>query len=264
MDGATATGVLSYPGIEEHDMNRVFVVAAAVLVSGTAFAQSDLQLRPRQLPGWDSRAREGRCEIRVWVDNRAEVRLRGDTVFVRTLEGAKARDEGSECTQPLPYNSVRDFQVRQTAGRTSVAITQEPSRMNNYTSTITINDTQGGGDNYAFEATWRADADVAVAPAPFFDDVRACQETVRQRSLSQNGRGSYVDFTGFPDRQSQGQNRGQESIQGRGVVRTRNESRDITYSCLVDTQRNQVASGTYQFSGDRVRMNDRPGDRPLR
>jgi hypothetical protein len=84
--------------------------------------------------------------------------------------------------------------------------------MNNYTALIEINDTQGGGDNYAFEVSWRADADIATAPAPFFDDVRS------------------------------------------------NESRDLTYSCVVDTRQNQVISGLYQYSGASVRT-DRPGDR---
>jgi hypothetical protein len=81
------------------------------------------------------------------VDNRAEVRLRGDAIFVRTVEGSRGRDEGSECTQALPYNNVRDFQIRQTAGRSRITLTQEPSRMNNYTALVAIDDSQGGGDN---------------------------------------------------------------------------------------------------------------------
>src|SRR6185436_2118678 len=74
-------------------MNRIsrisfpclFLAGAIVATSSDAFGQVEIQLRARQLPGWDARAREGRCEIRVWVDNRAEVRMRGDTIFVRTL-----------------------------------------------------------------------------------------------------------------------------------------------------------------------------------
>jgi hypothetical protein len=249
----------------------LLVIAAAAITSGAAFGQGDIQLRARQLPGWDARAREGRCEIRVWVDNRAEVRMRGDQVFVRTLEGSKGRDEGSECSQPLPYNSVRDFKIRQTAGRNQVALAQEPGRMNNYTALISIEDRQGGGDTYAFEVSWHAEADVAAAPAPFFDEVRACQDAVRQRFLSQNGRGSYIDFANFADRRGQaqgqdqdtrfgrdagryqGRSKAQESIQGTGSARNANESRELTYSCLVDARQNQVVSATYQYSGDRVR-----------
>jgi hypothetical protein len=243
------------------------LLGAVVFSSATAFAQVDIQLRARQLPGWNAGAREGRCEIRVWVDNRAEVRMRGDTIFVRTLEGSKGRDEGSECSQPLPVNSLRDFQIRQTAGRSRVNLAQEPGRMNNYTAMIAIEDRQGGGDNYAFEVTWRSESDIANAPAPFFDDVRACQDIVRQRFLSQNGRGSYIDFENFADRQrqnqnqakgrSRGRNQDQESIQGRGSARSWSESRDLIYTCSVDIQRGQVLAGDYHFSGGSLRTNER-------
>jgi len=263
------------------NFHGVFCAAALVVCAGAAYGQSELQLRVRQLPGWDARAREGRCEVRVWVDNRAEVRLRGDAIFVRTVQGSRGRDEGSECSQPLPFNNVRDFQMRQTGGRSRIALTQEPSRMNNYTALVAIDDTQGGGDNYSFEVTWHAESDVATAPAPFFDDVRACQESVRQRFQAQNGRGSYIDFNNFAERQGEGQgqnqdrergqnrfqnqNRGQESIQGRGNARTRSESRELTYSCMVDTRRNEVLSGSYQLTGESVRMNGGNGyGRPLR
>jgi hypothetical protein len=249
---------------------RWLLVGAAVLSSSAAFGQVDIQLRAKQLPGWDARAREGRCEIHVWVDNRAEVRMRGDQIFVRTLEGANSRDEGSECSQPLPYNSVRDFQIRQTGGRNPVNVAQQPNRSNNYTATMLISDPQNGGDNYTFEVNWRAEADVATAPAPFFDDVRACQDLVRQRFASQNGRGSYVDFETFADRQTQSQNPGrgwgqaknngrQETIQGRGSARSRDESRDLTYSCVVDTQRAQVMSGDYRLSPNSERTNQHIG-----
>jgi hypothetical protein len=108
---------------------------------------------------------------------------------------------------------------------------------------------------------------------------------VRQRFQAQNGRGSYIDFNSFAERQGQGQNQdrfqgqnrfqsqnrgerrngGQESIQGRGSARARNESRELTYSCVVDTRRNQVLSGSYQYGGESLRMNDGwRNDRQLR
>jgi len=260
--------------------NRQFsftLAAAAVLTSSAAFGQIEIQFRARQMPGWDARAREGRCNIRVWVDNRAEVRMRGDNIFVRTLEGARGRDEGSNCSQPLPYNSVAGFEIHQTTGRSLVKLAQAPNRMNNYTALIEIEDRQGGGDDYAFEVSWRAAPDVSSAPAPFFDDVRACQDLVRQRFLTQNGRGAYIDFEHFADRQQQGQqpgrgngrdqdrNHGQETIQGRGSARASNESRDLTYSCVLDTRQNQVMSGSYQFVAEAARSWDRTNDhRPLR
>lgn len=230
-------------------------IAAALLFASAGFAQVESQLRVRQQPGWDPRAREGRCEVRVWVDHHAELRLRGDGVFVRTLEGAKSYDEGSACSQPLPYNSISGLQIRQIAGRNPVNLVQQPDRMNNYSALFAINDDQGGGDHYVFEVTWHSEGDRPNAPAAFFDDVRACQDGVRQRFLSRNGRGAYVDFDGFADRQNQAQ--GTELLRGRGAARNPNESRDLTYTCVVDTRSGQVRSADYQFSNAGFRTNDR-------
>jgi hypothetical protein len=126
---------------------RLLLTATAVLSAGQCYGQSELQVRARQLPGWDQKQREGRCQIRLWVDDRAEVRLRGDRIWVTTLQGAKGRDEGSACSQALPFNAVRDFQIRQIAGRSRVAMAQDPSRANNYTAMFSVEDRQGGGDN---------------------------------------------------------------------------------------------------------------------
>jgi hypothetical protein len=258
--------------------NRKFYIAlaaAAALSSSAAFGQADIEIRARQLPGWDLRAREGRCEVRVWVDSRAEVRMRGDNISMRTTEGSSGRDEGSTCSQPLPYNSVGGFAIRQTAGRGRVTLAQAPTRMNNYTVMVAIDDRQVGGDDYAFEVTWRAAVDVVAATAPFFDDVRACQDLVRQRFLRQNGSGAYLDFQGFADRQGQepdraegrgrarfqGRGRAHETIQGRGSGRNRNESRALTYSCAIDVRQNQVLSGSYQFSSKAQGTDGRSRDR---
>ena len=42
---------------------------------------------------------------------------------------------------------------------------QEPGRMNHYTAMISIDVRQGGGDSYAIEVTWHAEADVSTVPA---------------------------------------------------------------------------------------------------
>jgi len=230
-------------------------IAVALLFASVGFAQIEIQFRVRPQPGWDPRAREGRCEVRVWVDHSAELRIRGDGIFVRTTEGARSYDEGSTCSHPLPYNSIRDFQVRQTAGRNRVNLVQQPNRANNYTALCSINDDQGGGDHYAFEVTWGSEGDRPNAPAAFFDDIRACQDSARQRFLSRNGRGAYVDFDGSAERQNQNQDR--ELIRGRGTAKSARESRDLTYSCVVDTRSGQVRSGDYQYVSGGSRMNER-------
>ena len=74
--------------------HRLFLVAATVLTSTAAFGQFEVQIRARQQPGWDVRAREGRCEIRVWVDNRAEVRMRGDSDPLQFRQGFSNPSDG--------------------------------------------------------------------------------------------------------------------------------------------------------------------------
>ena len=232
-----------------------FRIATSVLLASAALAQIEAQVRLGQQPGWDPRSREGRCEVRVWVDHLAELRLRGDRIVVRALEGGRSYDEGSACSHPVPYNSLRDFQIRQIAGRSRVNLRQEPNRSNNYTAFFSINDNQGGGDHYAFEVTWRSEGPRANAPEPFFDDIRACQDSVRQRFLSRNGRGAYIDFEGPADRQNQRRDR--EVIRGRGDARNRGESRDLGYSCVVDSRTGQVRSINYDYSGSDRRGNGR-------
>jgi len=150
------------------------------------------------------------------------------------------------------------FQIRQISGRNRVNLAQEPNRMNNYTALLSINDDQGGGDHYAFELTWRAEGNRPPnAPAPFFDDIRACQDMLRQNFLSRNGRGAYIDFDNSANRQNQNngngkgknRNQNQEFIRGRGTATNWNESREINYSCVVDSRSGQVLSGNYQYSG---------------
>ena len=52
--------------------HRFLLAATAVLSAGRCYAQSEIQVRARQLPGRDQKQREGRCQIRLWVDDRAK------------------------------------------------------------------------------------------------------------------------------------------------------------------------------------------------
>jgi hypothetical protein len=94
------------------------------------------------------------------------------------------------------------------------------------------------------------------ALAPFFDNVHACQDSMRQRFVSRNGRGAAdIDFDGFPNRQNQDQ--GRKLIRGSGAAKNWNELQDLTYSCVMDTRSGQVQSGDYQDSAGGVRTNER-------
>ena len=92
-------------------------VAGALLGSAGAMAQQDYRLGDAPFtfrvapaaPEWTLNADEGQCRLRVWVDDRAQVQLRGDQIVVNTIAGRRSFDQGSVCTQPLPFHHVDDL-----------------------------------------------------------------------------------------------------------------------------------------------------------
>ena len=55
---------------------------------------------------------KGQCDIRLAVDGEVEVSVRGDMVYVRTISGRDALDEGSECNDSFAGSEHPEFQVR--------------------------------------------------------------------------------------------------------------------------------------------------------
>ena len=118
--------------------------AALAQTSHTKVAQRDLNLPPS----------EGRCELRVWVDDIAVVRLRGDDVWVDTLRGRRSYDTGSTCSQPLPLQGAGDFHVARERGRGLVQALEAPSRRNDYTGAVQITDPDNGASLYVVTIAW--------------------------------------------------------------------------------------------------------------
>ena len=211
----------------------------------------DSTFRIARSPDWDIGATSGVCRIRVWVDDRARVQFRGDQVIVRTETGRKSRDEGSVCNQPLPFHRVEDFRVVAERGRGAVFEVDKPDRRNNFTGALTIDDPQDGGEEYEVVVAWRNPEGRVVAPLasadpyPWFDETRACQDRVRSDFLARNDDGdAYLEFTSIPLRDEMGERR--DRIRGEAWARNRNESRPITYECVVNERTNRVVSARYE------------------
>ena len=239
----------------------VAAVAGALLGSAAAMAQ-DYRLGDTPFtfrvgpaaPEWSLNANEGQCRVRVWVDDRAQVQLRGDQIIVQTRSGRRSFDQGSVCTQPLPFQHVDNFRVTLENGRGRVADVNSPTRRNNYTGAVTIEDPQNGGDSYELVVAWRnpegRPAPVASSdPYPFYDETRACQDRVRRDFLAKNDDDAYLEFTGVATRDDVGTNR--ERIRGDAWARNRNESRPMTYECVLNERNNRVLSATYELRGRR-------------
>jgi len=107
------------------------------------------------------------------VDNEVEVSVRGDSVFIRTISGRDAYDDGSECNIPLPDRLPADFNFEVKDSRNEIRLMDPPSRRTNFAAVVRIRDTSGGLGRYHFRLTWdeRA-ADYRPGPptAGGFDD----------------------------------------------------------------------------------------------
>jgi hypothetical protein len=249
-------------------MNRnltALLVSSALAAAGSAGAAETTyryvdndSFRVARAPEWNVAASEGFCRLRIYVDDRARVQLRGDQLVVATENGKRSTDRGSMCNQPLPFGHVDDFRVTTEHARGSIAEVSPPDRRNNFTGALTIEDPQNGGDIYEVVVAWRNPAPVRVAPVavndpiPHYDEMRACQDRVRSEFLTRNRDfDAYLEFTGPAARDDVGANR--ERIRGDAWARNRDESRPLTYECMLNDRTNRVLSASYEL-GTRSRV----------
>lgn len=134
-------------------LNRI----GAILL-GAAFclpALADTSFRVRRMNRNDVPLGRGQCDIRLQVDNEVEVSVRGDSVFIKTLAGRDAYDDGnSECNMPLPDRPVSDFNFEVKERRGDIRLIAEPSRRNDWTAVVMIRDSSGGQGRYHFRLSW--------------------------------------------------------------------------------------------------------------
>jgi hypothetical protein len=233
---------------------RYLLACPALLAAQCLFAQGEFQMQPRHMNGWNPDAMQGRCRLLLWVDQRADVRIRGWDIWVRTMQGAPSRDEGSECNQPMPA-SVRDFQIRTVKGRGKVWVSQLPNPQNRYQAVVSIDDHQGGAASYVVDVSWVRGGPPPGPPMPppggNFDGIRSCQDRVTAEFYKRNRGQVTIKFQGPPNQNNIGGNR--TNVQGRAVGRSQYESRDMTYTCVVNYGRRQVESANYNYMGNGLR-----------
>jgi len=246
------------------------LVVAMVVAAGSAVAQEKLRMAPNEgvifTPRYQPAAvptSEGHCIIKVWVDDRATVLLRGDQIGIRTVSGDRARDEGSFCSGPLPTR-VENFRIEHSNARRGAELVnlEAPSARNNYTGQVSINDPQNGGRSYVLDVWWN-DADYRAPVAPrvavnpgygvfpadaYFDEEAACQAKVRSDIDARNRGRVDVEFRQNVRKEDMGS--GRDRIRGAGVATHRDDTVRFGYECVVDDRRNQVVSSSYQLRGE--------------
>ncbi|HZS09724.1 MAG TPA: hypothetical protein VFD58_33165 [Blastocatellia bacterium] len=87
------------------------------------------------------------------VDGTDLLRIRGDQLSVDHQAGVPVTGADYRLLKPLPY-SQRDVTVRKIRGRGRVTVIEQPSRANNFTATILIEDKDGGSGQYEIEVSW--------------------------------------------------------------------------------------------------------------
>jgi hypothetical protein len=244
---------------------KTIAAAIALGAAGIAAAQGfpragelEHSWRLSRGPEWDPAAAEGRCRLRVFVDDRATVNLRGDQIIVHTRTGRRSYDQGSYCNQPLPFHRIENFRVTSEQGRGHITDVRAPQRANDFTGSIAIADPAPAGETYVIDVAWNNPADLparplaAADPYPWFDDTRACQGRVRGDFLARNREDAYLEFIGLPVREGLAPDR--ERISGEAWARNRAESRPLRYECMVNSRANRVVASTYELRTGRTAL----------
>ena len=131
---------------------RIGVVVIGLAAAAPGWA--DTQFRIRRMTRNDVPMGKGQCDIRLQVDNEVEVAVRGDFVSVRTLAGRDARDDGSECNEPLPGGNLQGFNFEVRDSRGDIRLIEEPSRRSGGAAVVRIRDSAGGEGRYHFRLSW--------------------------------------------------------------------------------------------------------------
>ena len=139
----------------------------ALLLFVTAPALADTQFRVKRMTRDDVPLGKGQCDIRLRVDGEAEVSVRGDMVSVRTISGRDARDDGSECNEPLPTRAVSDFNYEVRDRRGDIELLSEPTQRSGNRAVVRIRDNEGGEGRYHFRLTWQMDGRVSGSGGGF-------------------------------------------------------------------------------------------------
>lgn len=116
---------------------------------------ADVQFRVAQSSRTNIPPGKGQCDIRLQIDNEAEVSVRGDTVSIHTITGQDGRNDGdTECNIPLPLADVKNFQFQAMDSHGDMRIMQKPAKINRYTALIYIRDSNPGFGRYYFRLSW--------------------------------------------------------------------------------------------------------------
>lgn len=250
--------------VENFTMKTIERVVVTLMAATALMTPASAQTAERQatLTGGGDKS-SGKCTIEVSVDGTADVEVRGDRGFLRTLSGQPAQWRRFECSAPMPANPA-DVRFSGVGGRGRQELVQDP-RGGPGVAVVRISDRAGGAKGYTFDLEWR-DIVSGSGPGPTpmrgafggqapVDSVRNCEDAVRSRALQQYGLRD-VSFRRTNDEDHPGRN---ERIMGSFDAR-RGNSRDLyAFACSlnrangrvrdVDISQGQNSTSAVQYTG---------------
>lgn len=94
----------------------------------------------------------GKCTLEVLVDGVAEIEVRGDLAYIRTITGEHASFRRFQCNTPMP-DAPYDFKFSGIDGRGRQKLVRSPQRGG--PAVIRIEDRDRGREAYTFDLEWR-------------------------------------------------------------------------------------------------------------
>ena len=238
------------------------VLAGLVLLFVSLPALADTQFQAGKMARNDVTLGKGQCDIRLRIDGEAEVSVRGDMVYLRTISGRDGRDDGSECNEPLPDRIVEGFSYEVRDSRGDIVLLAEPARSNGFRAVVRIRDSEGGEGRYHFRLSWAMDgggfrpgpgrgSGPGPSPDPGFDPgdwprsgaaslgsaVDSCGEAVSARIARDYRLGDVVILNARIDTPT---GRNDYVVIGEAMGRQGRSGATFTYTCRVDFNSGRV------------------------
>ena len=88
------------------------------------------------------------------VDDTATVYFQGGKSWVDNVTGKPVEDATATFHGDLPSNALTNVALAKIAGRGQVALTQQPTKDNNYTAAVRVVDLDPNRDHYQFTLKW--------------------------------------------------------------------------------------------------------------
>lgn len=233
------------------------IAGLVLLLWVTSPSLADTQFRVKQMTRSDVPLGKGQCDIRLRVDNEAEISVRGDMVYIRTVSGRDARDAGSECNEPLPARGVGGFNFEVLDRRGDIVLLSEPTPRTGYRAVVRIRDNEGGEGRYHFRLSWQMDGGTYGREGGSFPDDRrrgdygdgrrgsgsaigyaidACGEAVSER-ISREYRYAGVDILSIRADNGPGRN---DYIVGEAAAGRGRNAETFSFACQVDLSTGRV------------------------